>query len=185
MGTRIQSLTEVGHGKATRFLEAKTYQDNLGELEANGYFFLVGSVGKAGRRRFMDVWMGGCFVWTILFCGGKVWAAKSSEAVFTLQTKSLQNRRETFSSLAIPMTLWVPKTKHPKWGALNLSQNFPLSPMELTLWEKVGVDGGEDFQKWTRWVGGLKFDVFKFSRTLRVESTWTSLPWWWNDYWMV
>lgn len=153
MGTRIQSLTEVGHGKAARFLEAKTYQDNLGELEANGYFFLGGFwVMKAGRRRFMDVWMGGCFVWTILFCGGKVWEGKKFRGCLHPSNKvpsKIENRRETCSSLEIPMTFWVPKTKHPKWGALSLSQNFPLSPMELTLWEKVGVDGGEDFQKFT------------------------------------
>lgn len=28
----------------------------------------------------------------------------------------------------------------------------------------MGVDGGEDFQNWTRWVGGWKFDVFKDSQ---------------------
>lgn len=91
MGTRIQSLTEVGHGKATRFLEAKTYQDNLGELEANGYFFWVFS--ELWRQEGEGLWM---FEWEVALFEryfsvvGKFGRRKSSEAVFTLQTKSLQ-----------------------------------------------------------------------------------------------
>lgn len=186
MGTRIQSLTEVGHGKATRFLEAKTYQDDLGELEANGYIFWVGS--ELWRQEGEGLWM---FEWEVaLFeryfsVGGKFGRRKSSEAVFTLQTKSIQKSKIVGKLLAAWKFQWLFESQKPsiqKGESSACPRTFLYHPWSWPC-EK----------RWELMVGrisrtgpaGLEDGNLMFSRTLRVESTWTSLPWWWNDYWMV
>ena len=169
----------------------KDISTQFGGVGSKWISFLGGGLWVGKRMEEEGLWM---FEWEVAL-GGKVWEMKMFRGCLdpsnrvpskivgklgvTWNFQGLFESQKSNIKMASPQA--VPElssiTHLPFWEFF-----FPIHRHGLS-W--LVIKGGEKMVGSDRSVAGLGDWNLMFSRTLRVESTWTSLPWWWNDYWMV